>query len=120
MANGEPELFDSQATFNQLQRNCLFGEADVLYDLGRWEEASDAYRNLAGRFMNKPESLEALVRLAECHRKLGKPEEAKKAIHQAEQILSRIPPELDEQFVSLTRADRAGWQKTLGWLKKWD
>ena len=34
-----------------------FGEADTLFELGRWEEAIQAYRNAASRFLNRPESL---------------------------------------------------------------
>lgn len=114
------EVFESSDQFNAIIRNCLFGEADTLFDLGEWEEAATAYRAAAGRYINQPESLEALVQLAHCHRKLGKPEDAKKTLNQAEQVLSRIPPEMDAQFVSLTRTNRPGWKDLLQWLKKWD
>ncbi len=114
------ELFESAEQFRTLTRNCQFGEADTLFDLGEWEQAAAAYRNVAGRYMSEPESLEALVQLADCHRKLGKTEEARKTIEQAQQVLGRIPAEMDSQFVSLTRADRAGWDNLLKWLKQWD
>ncbi|GAB5403972.1 MAG: hypothetical protein Aurels2KO_22030 [Aureliella sp.] len=114
------ELFESLDQYDALVRNCVFGEADTLFDLGDWESAAEAYRNAAGRYMNKPEALEALVQLAHCNRKLGKPDEAKKNLKQAEQVLSRVPPEMDAQFVSLTRTDRNGWKELLDWLKRWD
>ncbi len=101
-------------------RNCYFGEADTLYDLGRWEDAIDAYRSVGGRFLNKPESLEALVQMARCHRKLGQKYEASRALAQAEQLLTRIPSEYDPQFVSLTRSSREEWQDLIGWLRQWD
>ena len=101
-------------------RNCYFGEADALYDLGRWDEAIQAYRNAASRFLNQPESLEALVQMAECHRKMGREFETKKTLVQAEQVLRRIPPEYDSHFVAYTRTDRQGWDDLITWLRTWD
>jgi tetratricopeptide (TPR) repeat protein len=105
---------------NALIRNSYFGEADTLYDLGLWEEAVTAYQNVASRFLNKPESLEALLLMSQCHRKLGQEEIAKRILAQAEQVLVRIPAEFDGQFVSLTRTSRAGWSDLLGSLRSWD
>lgn len=101
-----------------LLRNCFFGEADVLYDLEQYEEAIAAYRNVGNRFMNEPEALEALVQIAECFRALGQEDQARRSLNQAEQMLSRIPPESDARFTAVTRADRAKWQQLLTWLKK--
>lgn len=103
-----------------LIRNCYFGEADTLYELGRWDEAISAYQNVASRFLNKPESLEALLQMSQCHRKLGQKDMADRILVQAEQVLLRIPPELDTQFVSLTRTNRVGWTELLGSLRSWD
>lgn len=119
-ATKNPEVFLNTEHHDALVRNCIFGEADTLYDLGEWEKAAAAYRAAAGRYMNQPEALEALVQLAQCHRELGNDEDARKTLAQAEQVLSRIPPSLDEHFVTVTRADRAGWGDTLKWLKSWD
>lgn len=101
-----------------LLRNCFFGEADVLFDLEKYEEAIEAYRNVGNRFMNEPEALEALVQIAECFRVLGQDEQAHRTLMQAEQLLSRIPPESEGRFGSITRATRAQWQQLLGWLKQ--
>lgn len=103
-----------------LLRNCYFGEADALYELSRWDEAINAYQNVASRFVNKPESLEALLQMSECYRKLGQDADAHRVLAQAEQVLVRIPAEYDPQFVHLTRASRAGWSDLLGSLRKWD
>lgn len=100
-----------------LLRNCFFGEADVLFELEDYEEAIAAYRNVGNRFMNEPEALEALVQIAECFRQLGQPEQARRTLTQAEQLLGRIPPESEARFTAVTRADRAKWQQLLGWLK---
>ncbi len=101
-------------------RNAYFGEADSLFELGRWEDAILAYRNAASHFLNQPESLEALVQLAVCHRKLGREFEAKKTLAQAEQVLRRIPADYDARFVSSTRANRQEWEELIGWLRKWN
>lgn len=114
------EVFESLEEYESLVRNCVFGEADTLFDLGEWEQAAAAYRSAAGRYMNKPEALEALVQLANCNRQLNNPGEAKKNLTQAEQVLTRIGPEYDAHFVSVTRTDRKGWGDLLTWLKRWD
>ncbi|MEZ6152068.1 MAG: tetratricopeptide repeat protein [Pirellulaceae bacterium] len=103
-----------------LLRNCYFGEADALYELNRWEEAINAYQNVASRFLNKPESLEALLQMSQCYHKLGQDAVAQRVLAQAEQVLTRIPAEYDPQFGHLTRASRTGWSDLLGSLRKWD
>lgn len=105
---------------NILVRNCYFGEADTLFELARWDEAIAAYQNVASRFLNKPESLEALLQMSECYRKLGQDDVAKRMLTQAEQVLGRIPEEYDPQFIRLTRTTRSGWSDLLGSLRKWD
>lgn len=99
-------------------RNCYFGEADALVALGRYDEAIPAYRGAASYYVNQPEALEALVEVAACHRKMGRDKEAQKALRQAEQVLQRIPPELDGKFISSTRGDRKHWQEKLAWMGK--
>lgn len=119
------ELFRQQSPRNKSQqdsivRNCYFGEADILFDLERWGEAATAYRAAAGRYMNQPSAIEALVQMANCHFKQGTNEEGKKILVQAEQVLNRIPAEFDPQFEELTRASRDGWRGILDRLKRWN
>lgn len=102
-----------------LLRNCYFGEADALFELGRFEDAITAYRNVGNRFLNQPEALEALAQIAQCYRSMGQPEQAKRTLLQAEQVLKRIPTDFDEQFAKLTRADRLRWGELLTWMQKW-
>lgn len=118
-ALGEAQDLMSAADNSQaLLRNCFFGEADVLFELGEYDEAIAAYRNVGNRYMNEPEALEALVQIAECFRALGQEDQAKRTLTQAEQLLSRIPPEADPRFTIGTRANRAKWQELLAWLKQ--
>ncbi len=99
-------------------RNCFFGEADVLFALKRYEEAIRSYRNVGNRFMNQPESLEALVQIFQCYRNLGQTDQAKRILTQAEQVLGRIPAEQDSRFAQVTRSPRDQWPGLLGWLKQ--
>lgn len=112
------EVAETPKNGQSLLRNCFFGEADVLFELERFDEAIAAYRNVGNRFMNEPEALEALVQIAECFRALGQEEQARRTLLQAEQMLSRIPAEADARFTTVTRADRASWQQLLAWLKQ--
>ncbi len=112
------ESLPANETTQYLLRNCYFGEADVLFELGQYEEAIAAYRNVGNRFMNEPEALEALVQIAQCFKALGQHDQAKRTLMQAEQLLGRIPAELDNRFKLVTRADRARWQELLVWLKQ--
>lgn len=114
------ESTSTSAIDEAILRNAHFGEADVLHQLSRFDEAIESYRLAAAKFPNQPETLEALVQIAECHRKMGRDTEARKAIRQAESVLQRIPAELDSKFVSVTRGDRSHWQKMLGTLKDWN
>ncbi len=112
------DLMNVPESTQALLRNCFFGEADVLFELGQYEDAIAAYRNVGNRFMNEPEALEALVQISECFRQLGQDDQARRTLTQAEQLLNRIPPEADSKFKAVTRADRARWQQLLVWLKK--
>jgi tetratricopeptide (TPR) repeat protein len=111
---------NSNSLSPSILRSAFFGEADVLFDLERYEEAIEAYRNAAGYYTNQPESLEALAQMAECYRRLGREADAQKTVRQAELVLERIPEERDEAFVAYTRGDRQHWRKVLGWLKDWN
>ncbi len=100
-------------------RNSYFGEADALFQLQRYEEAILAYRNVGNRFLNQPESLEALVQISECQRRLGQTAASKRTLQQADQVLKRIPPEFDAQFARVTRTTREEWPKLIAWMLTW-
>ncbi len=100
-------------------RNSYFGEADALFELGRYDEAILAYRNVGNRFLNQPEALEALIQIAQCQRSLGQNDLAKRTLVQAEQVLRRIPVEFDSRFPILTRSSRGEWQQLIAWMQTW-
>jgi tetratricopeptide (TPR) repeat protein len=98
----------------RILRNCYFGRADVLFDLGQFEDAIQAYASATNRYQHEPESLEAYVQIANCHRRLNRPADSRRTLDQAKLILSRIRPEAD--FLATTRYDRQEWGDLLNWL----
>jgi len=111
----ERELRPSEQSMRQIG---LLGEADTLYDLGRYEESADAYRTISLRYMNEPPALEAMLGQARCLRSLKKDRDARLIIRQAVAVLSRIPAEWDNRFVDTTRYDRPGWESLLAWMDR--
>ncbi len=97
-------------------RNCYIGEADTLFELERFEEATEAFRAVSLRYMNEPVSLEAMLGQSRCLSALKRPREARLVIRQAAIVLGRIPPDVDEQFLTTTRYDRKRWKELLTWL----
>ena len=85
-----------------LLRNCYFGRADALFDLGRYDEATQAYSAATNRYQHEPESLEAYVQIASCYRRLNRPAEARGTLEQARVVLQRIRPDAD--FTRTTRS----------------
>jgi len=102
-------------TETAILRNCYFGRADALFDLGRYEEAIQAYSAATNRYQHDPESLEAYVQIASCHRRLGRISEARGTLEQARVVLQRIRPDAD--FVRTTRFGRQDWLHLLDWLR---
>jgi TolA-binding protein len=96
-------------------RNCYFGRADALFDLGRYEEAIASYSAATNRYQHEPESLEAYVQIAACYRRLKRPGEARGTIEQARVVLQRLRPDAD--YLQTTRLDRQEWTNFLDWLR---
>lgn len=114
----ETDTLEMNEKTQAIVRNCYFGEANAYFDLEKWDQAITAYMNVTGLFINKPEQLEALVQMAHCYRNLGNIKEAARTLNTAEQVLGRIPPELDGHFVSVTRGDRAEWKSIISRMQK--
>ncbi|MGV3484041.1 MAG: hypothetical protein ACO1RT_06470 [Planctomycetaceae bacterium] len=115
MATGEEEQPLSE-TQRAMLRNCYVAEADTLFDLKRYEEASDAFRAVSLRYMNEPPALEAMLGQSRCLHQLKRDREARLVIRQAAVVLSRIPPDADDEFLKTSRYDRKRWEELLTWL----
>ena len=81
----------------------------------RYDDAIQAYSAATNRYQHDPESLEAYVQIASCHRRLGRPSEARGTLEQARVVLQRIRPDAD--FVRTTRLARQDWVQLLDWLR---
>ena len=91
------------------------GRADALFDVERYDEAIQAYSAATNRYQHDPESLEAYVQIASCHRRMGRISEARGTLEQARVVLQRIRP--DANFARTTRLARQDWIPLLDWLR---
>jgi tetratricopeptide (TPR) repeat protein len=112
--NTKQEQSELSGTEQRVLRNCYFARADALFDMERYEEAIQAYSNATNRYQYEPESLEAYVQIANCHRRRNRPAEARGTLEQAKVILRRIRPDAD--FLQTTRYNRDKWGEYLNWL----
>ncbi|MEQ1827362.1 MAG: tetratricopeptide repeat protein [Pirellula sp.] len=97
-------------------RNSFFGEADLLFEAGEYEQARAAYQDASYRFLNEPESVEAMVQIANCYKEMGKLPDCRRTIEFAKDMLQRISKEKDDRFKAVTSHDRAGWERYLDWM----
>ncbi|MDR0705434.1 MAG: tetratricopeptide repeat protein [Planctomycetaceae bacterium] len=84
------EAIDLTESEQLMLRNVLFDAGLVLMEMKRYEQAVSALSIVATRYQNKPESLDALIRMTTALRLLGKFEEAAAALNQAEFVLNRL------------------------------
>lgn len=97
----------------KILRNSYFNRADSLFDLGRYDEAIQAYSAATNRYQHEPEALEAYVQIANCYRRLQRYAEARGTLEQARVVLERIRKDAD--FARTTRFDRQQWIQLLEW-----
>ncbi|MDP7015744.1 MAG: tetratricopeptide repeat protein [Pirellulaceae bacterium] len=90
--NDDTELSESESA---MLRNCYFAQADALFELGKWAEAADAYSSASSQYQHRPESLEAFVQIAACHRRMDNHQQARGTLEQAKVVLQRLPPDAD-------------------------
>ena len=114
MLNLKQEQSSLSAWELKLLRNCYFARADVMYDLGKYPEARKAYSTATNRYQHEPESLEAYVQIANCHRHENRPDDARGTLELAKVVLDRIRSDAD--FNKTTRYSRDEWVVLLDWL----
>jgi tetratricopeptide (TPR) repeat protein len=107
----------SDPLLGTMLRNCYMLEGTVLFDLGRYKEAIEAYSNVASLYPDHPFVLETFVQIANCWRRLGQEVKARGAIQQAQIVLKGLPPEAD--FASATALNREEWGILLADMSKW-
>jgi tetratricopeptide (TPR) repeat protein len=107
----------SDPLMGTMLRNCYMLEGTVLYDLGRYKDAIEAYSNVSSLYPDEPFVLETFVQIANCWRRLDRTDNARGAVRQAQIVLERLPATSD--FASTTVLSREEWQMLLANMSKW-
>jgi tetratricopeptide (TPR) repeat protein len=107
----------SDPLMGTMLRNCYMLEGTVLFDLGRYKDAIEAYSNVSSLYPDEPFVLETFVQISNCWRRLEKHENARGAVHQAQIVLERLSPNSD--FSSTTVHSREEWRSLLANMSKW-
>ena len=95
-------------------RNTYFTRAAVLKQLGRLDEALDAYTALINRYQHSPAVLDAYIQAAAIYREQRQEAKARNTIAAAQSALKRMP---DNGLVQdLTGESKADWERYLAWL----
>ena len=95
-------------------RNCYFARGAVLFELGRYPEAIQAYASATNRYQQTPEVLDAYVQIAACYRRLGQEIDARSTLEQAKYTLKHLPD--DANFDETTNYSRDEWVRLLDTL----
>jgi tetratricopeptide (TPR) repeat protein len=97
-------------------RNCYMLGGNVLFELGRYEEARQSFASVSTLYQNEPYMLEALVHIYYCWRRENDRPKAMGVVQQAQQLLKRLPDEAN--FATSTNMNRAEWDSLLGMLEQ--
>lgn len=100
-----------------MRRNCYMLEGAVLFDLGRYSQAIEAYQNVSSLYPNEPFVLETFVQIAHCWQRMNRPENAHGAIDQARLTLEQLPRDAD--FLATTNFSREEWRLLLADMSQW-
>jgi tetratricopeptide (TPR) repeat protein len=90
-----------------VERNCRLKRASMLYHLGRYDAALEAWSTTANLYQASPVALEALVRMADCYRRLQRLAERRATLQRARLVLERLPE--DAPFAEVTNFSRLQW-----------
>jgi tetratricopeptide (TPR) repeat protein len=99
-------------------RNSLFAVGEVCVELEQYAAAAVAYTTVANRSTDRPEVLDAYVRLAEVYRRMDQPVEARSTLEQAKVVLSQLKG--DAAFTETTNYNRKQWGELLKWMSGLD
>jgi tetratricopeptide (TPR) repeat protein len=111
------ENVQDDAPYAAMRRNCYMLEGACLFDLGKYQEAIEAYQNVSSLYPNEPFVLETFVQIANCWQRLDRAENAKGAIKQAQLTLEQMPGEAD--FAATTAFSREEWRQLLNTMSQW-
>jgi tetratricopeptide (TPR) repeat protein len=107
----------SDPLMGTMLRNCYMLEGTVLFDLGQYKDAIEAFSNVSSLYPDEPFVLETFVQIANCWRRLDRTDNARGAVRQAQIVLERLPANAD--FASTTVLSRQEWGMLLANMSKW-
>ncbi len=87
------DLTEMEQTY--LRMSYLY-RGDCLFDLSRYQEAIEAYRETAWRYENLPASVSASLQIIHCHLRLGEQMEAASALSRLKWLLRKMPASVFE------------------------
>ncbi|MCB9851829.1 MAG: tetratricopeptide repeat protein [Phycisphaerales bacterium] len=90
----EPSLSELDQTY--LRATYLY-IGDCLFDLGRLDEAVEAYREAAWRYENDPIAVSAAMQVVHCFNRLGMGDESRAALGRMRWLVEKIPAESFEE-----------------------
>jgi tetratricopeptide (TPR) repeat protein len=96
-------------------RNCFFARGAILFQLGRYQDAIQAYASVTNRYQQRPEVLEAYVQIAACYRRLGQTDEARSTLQQAKYALNHLPESVS--FDETSNYNRQEWGRLFDTLE---
>ncbi|HPF37275.1 MAG TPA: tetratricopeptide repeat protein [Phycisphaerae bacterium] len=86
----EPSLSELERTY--LRATYLY-IGDCLFDLGRLDEAVEAYREAAWRYENDPIAVAAAMQVVHCFNRMGQNDESRAALGRMRWLVEKIPAE---------------------------
>ncbi|MCC7474650.1 MAG: tetratricopeptide repeat protein [Pirellulales bacterium] len=108
---------DSDPLLSAMVRNCYMLQGAVLFDLGRYKDAIEAYSSVSSHYSNDPFVLETFVQIANCWRRLNRPDNARGTLQQAQIVLEKLPADAD--FSRTTVLSREEWRMLLTNMSRW-
>jgi tetratricopeptide (TPR) repeat protein len=93
-----------------LVRNTSFEIANCLFELRQYQDAINAYNEYAARYADDPDSISALMQVANAYVQMKKPSEALSTLAQARLILNQLSDSaFQSSRVNLNRNDWFAW-----------
>ena len=96
----------------------------MLFELGRYDEAVEAYLAAANRYQDSPWMLDSYVQLARSYQRLGRDDDARRALERAKTALAKHPDDDQIRRHHDLQAKHNGpscstnWQKEKGWVER--
>jgi TolA-binding protein len=98
-------------------RNSYMMLGSVLFDQGKYKEASEVYSNVSSLYQHSPFVLETYVQIAHCWRRMNQPDRARGMIESAQFVLNQLP--VDADYLNTTTFSREEWQTLINDMATW-